>query len=142
MTDIGQVECLTADTVMNADAFKRIKQIGFSRIPVVRTDNHKQIVGILMAKSLIGVSPSEYTIRDLCIREEIEIKVPLYFSEDDGLTNVMKQFKQGYSHCAIVCKNEKDAQVLRDLSDKVLSKINNARISYKESGEMPDYSNL
>jgi hypothetical protein len=93
-----------------------------------------------MAKSLIGVSPSDATIRDLCIRDEIEIKVPLYLSEDAGLTNVMTHFKQGYSHVAIVCKNEKDAEALRDLSDKVLNKINNLRISHRDTGEMPEYN--
>jgi CBS domain containing-hemolysin-like protein len=91
---------------MNKETLKKIKAIGFSRIPIIHDVENKWVIGILMAKSLIGVDPSDLTLRDLYVSEEIDIKLPLYLSEKSQLTTVMKQFRKGYSHLAIVCKDE------------------------------------
>lgn len=94
------------DVVMNEETFKKIREIGFSRIPIIYDSENKWVIGILMAKSLIGVGPSDKTLRELFVRGEVTIKLPLYLSESSQLTSVMKQFKRGYSHLAIVCKDE------------------------------------
>lgn len=50
------VEPVYLDTELNEDNLKWIRCLGFSRIPVVYSRQHPEsVLGLLMAKSLIGV---------------------------------------------------------------------------------------
>lgn len=63
-TPFCQVELvLSLDTVLDERTLKDVYQQGFSCVPVsADRDNKNLIVGILLAKSLIGVVPSDLTI--------------------------------------------------------------------------------
>ena len=87
-----------------------------------------------MAKSLVSVGPSKSTLRELFVRNEVKIKVPLYISEKSTLTEVMKKFKNGYSHLAIVCKDEAGAEFLKEKSEKIFKDFKGRRKSYRKSG--------
>lgn len=69
MTEVKKIQSLSIETVMNKRNLLRIRNIGFSRIPLIMSDENPLIVGILMAKSLIGLEPSDTTLRDLCITD-------------------------------------------------------------------------
>jgi len=65
MTEISKVTfTLTLDTVMTNKLLKSMKHAGFSRVPVVEGDS--KVVGILLAKSCLGVDlDEEKTLRQL-----------------------------------------------------------------------------
>jgi CBS domain containing-hemolysin-like protein len=46
------------DTVLNQEMLDRILTNGYSRIPVLKDGNPSLVIGILLAKSLIGVKGS------------------------------------------------------------------------------------
>ena len=51
------------DTILDDDRIQQIKQMGFSRIPITfDKDNSNKIIGVLLAKSLIGLAPSDKSI--------------------------------------------------------------------------------
>ena len=62
MTEKKRVQSISVDTVLDGENLERIRNIGFSRIPLILSTEHPYVVGILMAKSLIGTVPSENTI--------------------------------------------------------------------------------
>jgi len=54
-----------------------MKHAGFSRVPIVERDG--QVVGILLAKSCLGVDLyEEKTLRQLSRERQIDIRIPLY----------------------------------------------------------------
>ena len=59
MTGMEKVQIFTLDTVLNRATLDRIKQTGFSRIPISFTTDKCLVCGILLAKSLVG-----YKIKD------------------------------------------------------------------------------
>lgn len=67
------------DTVLTKDLIKKIKRNGFSRVPIIESDNYNRFIGILLVKSCLGVDLEEgKTIKQLYKEREIEIKIPLY----------------------------------------------------------------
>ena len=54
MTGIDKVQILTLDTILSYAMLEKIRQNGFSRVPVSFTPDKKTIFGILLAKSLVG----------------------------------------------------------------------------------------
>jgi len=57
---------VSLDTILDQQLLQRIREVGFSRIPVTISDNKHFIVGILLTKSLIGINVSkEKTLRTL-----------------------------------------------------------------------------
>jgi len=60
MTKIDKVDfMLTLDQVITFETLKKIKEIGFSRVPVCEKDGSKLIIAFLLTKSLIGLDCSE-----------------------------------------------------------------------------------
>lgn len=65
-TPIEKVKTLSMDTILDDDRIQQIKNMGFSRIPIsFDRENFNKIIGVLLAKSLIGLAPSDKTIEYL-----------------------------------------------------------------------------
>jgi len=59
MTKIKKVNfMLTLDQILTFETLKKIKEIGFSRIPVCEKGGSKLIIAFLLTKSLIGLDTS------------------------------------------------------------------------------------
>ena len=73
-----------------------------------------------MAKSCLSVDPDEEkSIQQLYREREIDIKVPLYVSQTCKLAKVVPLFQKGHTHLAVICKDDKSSQNLRDYADRV-----------------------
>ncbi len=84
---------LSMDTILDEDKILQIRSEGFSRIPVASDkDNKHRIVGVLLAKSLIGLPPSDLTIFDQLLRKRIKVTIPLYISKDVAMSKLIEQF--------------------------------------------------
>ena len=60
MTSFDKVELiLSLDQVMTKELLLKIKDNGFSRIPVKTNQNTRFIIGVLLSKSLIGIDVSK-----------------------------------------------------------------------------------
>jgi len=60
MTKISKVTfALELDAVLTSAMLKRIKSLGYSRIPIVQAGNETMIIAMLLTKSLIGLDISE-----------------------------------------------------------------------------------
>jgi CBS domain containing-hemolysin-like protein len=56
MTSIDQVTyTLEMDVVLTKDLLRRIKKNGYSRVPIVENNDLNRIIGVLLAKSCLGV---------------------------------------------------------------------------------------
>lgn len=70
---------------------RKIKQNGFSRVPVVEGG---KIIGILMAKSCLGVDlREEKTLSLLCSERQVDIRIPIYIHQMCSLARIGKLFK-------------------------------------------------
>lgn len=63
MSTINNVVIVHMDTILNDDTLEKLKQIGFSRIPISYSANQKSVFGILLTKSLVGYIPTNETIK-------------------------------------------------------------------------------
>jgi CBS domain containing-hemolysin-like protein len=56
MTNIDQVTyTLEMDVVLTKDLLRRIKKNGYSRVPIIENNDLNRIIGVLLAKSCLGV---------------------------------------------------------------------------------------
>lgn len=90
---------ISAGDTLNFRKITEIFKSGFSRIPVYEKDRH-DIVGILLVKDLIFVDPDDETP----VRNFIQIFGRNFHLiwPDDKLGDVLRTFKKGKSHIAIV----------------------------------------
>jgi CBS domain containing-hemolysin-like protein len=65
------------DTILDENELDRIRDDKFSRIPVIENDNKNIVVGILLAKSLIGVKPGS-TLRGLYLKKHAKVVLPYF----------------------------------------------------------------
>jgi CBS domain containing-hemolysin-like protein len=91
-TPISKVTKFYLDTNFNMETIKEILKLGFSRIPVAYSQKHPVIVGILLVKTLLAVEKNGETIAKLYNKRKIELKVPLFLTQDANLTKVAKNF--------------------------------------------------
>eukprot|EP01006_Ploeotia_vitrea_P024909 TRINITY_DN57721_c0_g1_i1.p1 TRINITY_DN57721_c0_g1~~TRINITY_DN57721_c0_g1_i1.p1 ORF type:complete len:543 (+),score=32.23 TRINITY_DN57721_c0_g1_i1:55-1683(+) len=99
MTKMGDVFLLEVDAVLDEDTLALVWRSGHSRVPVYEKD-HDNIVGILFTKDLILVSSEDsVTVRNVLrhFRRDVE-KV----FEDTQLDTLLKYFKSGRGHLAVV----------------------------------------
>lgn len=60
MTSIAKVNfTIEMDTVLSQDVLKKIRDVGYSRIPIIMNGNKNLIIAILLSKSLIGLDTSK-----------------------------------------------------------------------------------
>lgn len=62
LTPVMQMKFLMLDTVLDSQSIFWIKDVGYSRFPIVISTKYRFIVAILLSKSLIGLKPSTKTI--------------------------------------------------------------------------------
>ena len=60
MTSVAKINfTLEMDTALTSDVLQYIRDIGYSRIPIVENGDKNKIIGVLLTKSLIGVNSSK-----------------------------------------------------------------------------------
>lgn len=125
MTKINKVTfTLELESVLNSETLKKIKSLGYSRIPIVESGNDGVIIAMLLTKSLIGLDTSEQkTLKQLYQEKELQIKVPLYLHKQCTLGKMIKTFQTGHSHMAIICNTAEGAAELRERADLIISKL-------------------
>lgn len=108
MSPYGSSYIISASDLLNFQKITEIFKSGYSRIPVFEKDRH-DIIGILLVKDLIFVDPDDETP----VRNFIQIFGRNFHLiwPDDKLGDVLKVFKKGKSHIAIVrdVNNEGDS---------------------------------
>eukprot|EP00271_Cylindrocystis_brebissonii_P010344 TRINITY_DN26512_c0_g1_i1.p1 TRINITY_DN26512_c0_g1~~TRINITY_DN26512_c0_g1_i1.p1 ORF type:complete len:580 (+),score=126.97 TRINITY_DN26512_c0_g1_i1:304-2043(+) len=98
MTPISKVFCLDVNTKLDMDQMQRILDLGHSRVPVYR-DSPKNIVGLLLVKTLLTLRPEDETlVGNVNIRDipRVGSTTPLY--------HILNIFQRGGSHMAAVVK--------------------------------------
>lgn len=99
MKPLKDVYMLEANTRLTSELVREIYEKRYSRIPIYQ-DNRENIIGILMAKDLMFVSPEKLKRIWKLKRFFIRPAVSVHF--DEKLQNVLHTFKQGKSHIALV----------------------------------------
>ena len=99
MTPMADVFMLEVNERLDANQLQNIWQSGHSRIPVFKT-TRVNIVGVLYAKDLLMVNPSEESrIHDFVKFHRRHI---IAVSAEATLTSMLRQFQTGRSHIALV----------------------------------------
>jgi len=62
---MADLKFFTLDTVLDSTTMEEIRDLNYSRFPIMMSDKCQYIIAILMSKSLIGLNPSNKTIREL-----------------------------------------------------------------------------
>ena len=97
-TPLHRVFMFDVEEKMTQENMNKVVERGHSRIPVYATDR-ENIVGLLMAKRLIPVSPDDdIPVKDLCKNRQSLMTVYL----KDPLFNLLNKFQTGKSHIGIV----------------------------------------
>ncbi|CAG7899027.1 unnamed protein product, partial [Brassica rapa] len=98
MTPIESIFSLDMNSKLDWEAMDKIQTRGHSRIPVY-SDNPKNVVGLLLVKSLLTVRPeSDTLVSTVGIRHipRVPADMPLY--------DILNEFQKGSSHMAAVVK--------------------------------------
>ena len=111
------------DTKFDTQTFRQIQDAGFSRIPVAYSKTQPVVIGMLLVKTVLAVNPNERTIGQLAQEGELQLKVPLFVSQDDSLQKVHDSFKEGKSHMGIVCKDRNTAAAFASFCDDFHSNL-------------------
>eukprot|EP00953_Heterococcus_sp_UTEX-ZZ885_P001208 1156-Heterococcus_DN1.PRE.1 len=99
MTYKKDVFMLASSDKLNYATVTNIFKAGYSRIPVYGTDSH-DIVGLILTKDLIFIDPEDETP----VKNFVHIfgRQVQYVWPTQSLGEVLKMFKQGHGHMAIV----------------------------------------
>jgi metal transporter CNNM len=122
MTKISKVTfALTLDHVVNEETLNQVRKNGHSRIPIIETlDEPHKIIAFLLTKSLVGLQNKESkTLGELLIDKAVQLKIPLYLDRTTTLGKMVKQFQQGHSHMAVICRSQEGASKLLERADEI-----------------------
>ncbi|RWS17424.1 metal transporter CNNM4-like protein [Dinothrombium tinctorium] len=113
MTRLEDVFMLPETAVLDFQTVSEIQRQGYSRIPVYRNNERRDIIGLLHAKDLAFVDPDDVPPTPLKTIIDYYKHPLIHVFEDDTLNNVLNNFKQGKSHMAFVVKiyGESDVDV-------------------------------
>jgi CBS domain containing-hemolysin-like protein len=104
--DYGGVKYhISWDTVLDQHELDRIRADRYSRKPVISHNNQNIVVGVLLAKSLIGVRPGS-TLRELYVRKHAKVVLPYYTGPDVPITKCIAGFEESGSHMGFVLQSE------------------------------------
>lgn len=119
MSPIKKIDyMITMETVLDEATLDKILNNGYSRIPVIKDGNKHLIIGILLAKSLIGLEGAEKKTLAQHYREKrVQVRIPLYIHTDASLAKMVVNMKTGFSHMAVVLNTPSAASELRDIAD-------------------------
>lgn len=120
MTPRSVAKMVAADLVLDGAAIRRLKQTGFSRIPVYRSaDTPNDIGGILYIKDLIGVTPGKKTAGQLA-RPRV-----LFVNLDETLDDTLNAFLKTRSHLFMVIDEFAEIQgivTIEDVLEEIIDK--------------------
>lgn len=116
MTPRSVAKMVPADLKLDEAAIRRLKQTGFSRIPVYRNDRPNDIGGVLYIKDLIGITPGKKTAGQLA-RAQV-----LFVNLDDNLDDTLNAFLKTRNHLFIVIDEFAEIQGIVTIED-VLEEI-------------------
>lgn len=95
---------LKASPVLDGETIKDIRDMGHSRIFVYDGDI-QNVRGVLLVKSLLGLSPEEKKeLASLTLRQPIVVKPTL------NLLTVLNEFQKGIAHIALLSENPTSVQ--------------------------------
>jgi metal transporter CNNM len=103
MIPIKNVYMLEYNTRMDKSTVQHILDKGFSRIPVYER-TRDNVVGILRIKQLIGIDIESNTGKTLK-QFGLKLSVPLIVSPRTLAIDLLREFKKGKSHMALVAEN-------------------------------------
>ncbi|CAL8470532.1 g10074 [Coccomyxa elongata] len=97
MTPLEKVYMLSADVELNEAALLSILESGHSRIPVHKSGNKKELIGIILVKELILVDKEANTrVGDLKMRSAPQLRA------DTRLYDMLRLFETGRCHMAVL----------------------------------------
>ncbi|XP_064405122.1 uncharacterized protein LOC135350301 [Halichondria panicea] len=102
MTPLESVYMLNINAIIDRDTMKDILARGHSRVPVYN-NNHDNVCGILLVKTLIHLDPEDCTPVKLIRGSQIPPPSCLTITP---LYDILNQFQTGRSHLALVYKEE------------------------------------
>lgn len=99
-----EITSIKLDRKITSKIAKKIAKEGFSRLPVFKNGLP---IGVLLIKSLIGLElPHQgISIGDLVREQKVFLRKPMFCSPDTKVVTMLKRFKNGRSHLAIVCED-------------------------------------
>ncbi|RWS25879.1 metal transporter CNNM4-like protein [Leptotrombidium deliense] len=104
MTRLEDVFMLPESAVLDFQTVSEIQRQGYSRIPVYRNNERRDIIALLHAKDLAFVDPDDIPPTPLKTLIDYYKHPLIHTFEDETLNNVLNHFKQGKSHMAFVVK--------------------------------------
>ncbi len=113
MTPRSVAHMVADNLVLDERAVKRLKQSGFSRIPVYKADKPDDIIGILYVKDLIGLVPGKKTAGQLA-RPKV-----FFVNLDDTLDDTLNAFLKTRSHLFIAIDEQASMQGIVTIEDVV-----------------------
>jgi metal transporter CNNM len=100
MTPMSDVFTLSEDHVLDEKTMDKILSSGYSRIPVYRSGNPSDFVGILLVKTLITYDPEdEIPVRDVQLGAVVETR------PETSCLDIINFFQEGKSHLVVVSEN-------------------------------------
>ncbi|XP_057524522.1 DUF21 domain-containing protein At4g14240-like [Amaranthus tricolor] len=121
MTPIESTFSLDVDSKLDWEAMGKILARGHSRVPVY-SGNPKNIIGLLLVKTLLTVRPeTETPVSAVSIRRipRVPADMPLY--------DILNEFQKGHSHMAAVVKGKKKS--IADLRVIDVEKSNQSKVT-------------
>ena len=107
MIPIKNVFMIDQDEILDKFKLNLILDKGYSRIPVYNNHNRNDLEGLLRIKSLIGVDFNQNkTLRQL----GIALKKPLVISPRLSMIDLLREFRKGKSHMAIITEQVEELQ--------------------------------
>ncbi|PWA76112.1 hypothetical protein CTI12_AA238160 [Artemisia annua] len=132
MTPIESTFSLDVNSKLEWEAFGKILAKGHSRVPVY-SGNPKNIIGLLLVKSLLTVRPeTETPVSAVSIRKipRVPADMPLY--------DILNEFQKGGSHMAAVVKVEKKDHPPANDNDQKPATLSLQKIAAKKANGYSD----
>ena len=104
MIETKEIHSIKLEKKITPKIAKWLSKEGFSRLPVMKNGLP---IGVLLIKSLIGLDlPKEgVTLGNLVRDQKIVLRKPMFCSPDTKIITMLKWFKNGWSHLAIVTED-------------------------------------
>ena len=99
MLNYSKVYCINIEEPINKKKLLEILEKGFSRIPVYGNNDKNDLIGLLRIKQLINLDLSQNkSLKELGLK----LKLPIVIQPKMKLMDLLREFKKGKSHMAII----------------------------------------
>ena len=103
MIPFHKVFSISFEEKINKNKINQIMAKGFSRIPVYRSEDQSDIIGILRIKQLVNIEVDKNkSLKELGIR----LKLPLVIKPTMTLIDLLREFRKGKSHMAFITEQD------------------------------------